>query len=119
MSSLRILSYNVRYFGHSTRGLASTRTSMRRIAEAIAALRPLPAIACLQEVETRSIRSTLAHPGETTQLERFMEMLSKARALGFDLRGAQLAKAFAEFQALADRQRDISDDEVRAICARA
>jgi 2-isopropylmalate synthase len=43
---------------------------------------------------------------------------SKARALGYDLRGAQLAKAFAEFQALADRQRDISDDEVKAICAR-
>jgi endonuclease/exonuclease/phosphatase family metal-dependent hydrolase len=78
VKSLRILSYNVRYFGHSTRGLASTRTSMRRIAEAIAALRPLPSIVCLQEVETRSIRSTLAHPGEKTQLERFMEMLSKA-----------------------------------------
>jgi 2-isopropylmalate synthase len=43
---------------------------------------------------------------------------SKAKALGYDLRGAQLAKAFAEFQTLADRQRDISDDEVRAICAR-
>jgi 2-isopropylmalate synthase len=43
---------------------------------------------------------------------------SKARALGYDLRGAQLAKAFAEFQALADRQRDISDEEVKAICAR-
>jgi 2-isopropylmalate synthase len=43
---------------------------------------------------------------------------SKAKSLGFDLRGAQLAKAFAEFQALADRQRDISDDEVRAICSR-
>jgi endonuclease/exonuclease/phosphatase family metal-dependent hydrolase len=75
-SSLRILSYNVRYFGHSTRGLASTRTSMRRIAEAIAAMDPLPAIVCLQEVETRSIRSTLAHRYENTQLERFMEMLS-------------------------------------------
>jgi endonuclease/exonuclease/phosphatase family metal-dependent hydrolase len=78
VTSLRILSYNVRYFGHSTRGLASTQTSMRRIAEAIALLRPLPAIVCLQEVETRSIRSTLAHPHEKTQLERFMEMLSEA-----------------------------------------
>jgi endonuclease/exonuclease/phosphatase family metal-dependent hydrolase len=76
VSSLRILSYNVRYFGHSTRGLASTRTSMRKIAKAIASLSPLPGIVCLQEVETRSIRSTLAHPGEETQLERFMEMLS-------------------------------------------
>ena len=81
VSRLRILSYNVRYFGHSTRGLASTRTSMRKIARAVAELRPLPAIVCLQEVETRSIRSTLVHRSEseeTTQLERFMAMLSTA-----------------------------------------
>jgi endonuclease/exonuclease/phosphatase family metal-dependent hydrolase len=76
VSSLRILSYNVRYFGHATRGLASTRTAMQRIAAAIAALDPLPSIVCLQEVETRSIRSTVAHPGDDTQLERFMTMLS-------------------------------------------
>jgi endonuclease/exonuclease/phosphatase family metal-dependent hydrolase len=78
VTPLRLVSYNVRYFGHSTRGLASTRTSMRRIAQAVAALRPLPAIVCLQEVETRSIRSTVAHRGEATQLERFMEMLGAA-----------------------------------------
>jgi endonuclease/exonuclease/phosphatase family metal-dependent hydrolase len=75
-SSLRILSYNVRYFGHATRGLASTRTAMHRIARAIATLRPVPAIVCLQEVETRSLRSTVVHPGEETQLERFMAMLA-------------------------------------------
>jgi endonuclease/exonuclease/phosphatase family metal-dependent hydrolase len=75
---LRILSYNVRYFGHATRGLASTRRAMRRIADAIATLQPLPAIVCLQEVETRSIRSTVAHRGADTQLERFMVMLSAA-----------------------------------------
>src|SRR5258708_24863258 len=51
---IRILSYNVRYFGHGTRGLASTRQAMGRIAQAIAELDPLPAIVCLQEVETRS-----------------------------------------------------------------
>jgi endonuclease/exonuclease/phosphatase family metal-dependent hydrolase len=79
VKSVRIVSYNVRYFGHSTRGLASTRTSMRKIAAAIAGLKPLPAIVCLQEVETRSIRSTVADPGsEQTQLERFMGMLSQA-----------------------------------------
>jgi endonuclease/exonuclease/phosphatase family metal-dependent hydrolase len=78
MQALRILSYNVRYFGHGTRGLASTRAAMRRIAEAIAGLDPLPMIACLQEVETRSIRSTVAHRGDETQLERFMGMLSEA-----------------------------------------
>lgn len=72
---LRILSYNVRYFGHATRGLASTRKAMRRIADAIATLEPLPAIVCLQEVETRSLRSTWAHRHEGSQLERFMEVL--------------------------------------------
>jgi endonuclease/exonuclease/phosphatase family metal-dependent hydrolase len=49
---------------------------MRRIADAMAALDPLPSIVCLQEVETRSLRSTVAHRYENTQLERFMEMLS-------------------------------------------
>jgi endonuclease/exonuclease/phosphatase family metal-dependent hydrolase len=76
MQSLRILTYNVRYFGHAMRGLASTRPAMRRIAEAIGNLDPPPAIVCLQEVETRSLRSTVAHRGDETQLERFMQMLS-------------------------------------------
>jgi endonuclease/exonuclease/phosphatase family metal-dependent hydrolase len=80
MQPFRILSYNVRYFGHATRGLASTRNAMRRIAEAIAALEPSPGIVCLQEVETRSLRSTVAHRGEETQLERFAQMLSLALA---------------------------------------
>jgi endonuclease/exonuclease/phosphatase family metal-dependent hydrolase len=80
MEPIRILSYNVRYFGHATRGLASTQLAMRRIAEAVASLDPLPAIVCLQEVETRSLRSTVAHRGEQTQLERFMESLSLALA---------------------------------------
>ncbi len=80
---IRILSYNVRYFGHATRGLASTQASMVRIAGAIASLDPLPAIVCLQEVETRSLRSTVAHRGnatQATQLERFMEVLTRALA---------------------------------------
>lgn len=80
MHPIRILSYNVRYFGHGTRGLASTRKAMRRIASAVAGLDPLPAIVCLQEVETRSLRSTVAHPGDQTQLERFVQMLSAALA---------------------------------------
>jgi endonuclease/exonuclease/phosphatase family metal-dependent hydrolase len=78
MQSLRVLTYNVRYFGHALKGLASTWPAMRRIAEAIASLDPLPAIVCLQEVETRSLRSTVAHRGDETQLERFMQVLSKA-----------------------------------------
>lgn len=77
MHPIRLVTYNVRYFGHGTRGIASTARSMTRIAEALAALEPLADIICLQEVETTSLRSNLAHPttsGET-QLERLMVML--------------------------------------------
>lgn len=79
MHPLRILSYNVRYFGHGTRGLASTRAAMARIAKALAGLDPLPDLVCLQEVETHSLRATIAHrrahPAET-QLERLAAHLS-------------------------------------------
>ncbi len=78
-----MVSYNVRYFGHTTRGIASTRTAMKRIAGALAALDPLPDIVCLQEVETASIRSNVAHPrtrAGQTQLQRLMEMLEEALA---------------------------------------
>ena len=78
---MRIVSYNVRYFGHATRGLASTRNAVTRIAKAFAALDPLPGLICLQEVETSSIRSTLADPstkaGET-QLGRLMDAFDHA-----------------------------------------
>jgi endonuclease/exonuclease/phosphatase family metal-dependent hydrolase len=80
MHPVRIVTYNVRYFGHGTRGLASTATAMDRIAGALSELSPLADVICLQEVETASLRSTLAHPspdGET-QLERLMMTLHQA-----------------------------------------
>lgn len=80
MPQVRVLTYNVRYFGHGTRGLASTAKAMERIAGVLASLDPLADIICLQEVETTSLRSNLAHPtpdGET-QLERLMGMLHRA-----------------------------------------
>jgi endonuclease/exonuclease/phosphatase family metal-dependent hydrolase len=81
---IRVVSYNVRYFGHGTRGLVSTRRSMDRIARAIAALDPLADLVCLQEVETTSLRATVAHrftPGDgDTQLERLMTAISAALA---------------------------------------
>ena len=71
----RVVSYNVRYFGHASMGIASCRASRRGIAAALAALRPAPDVICLQEVETRSLRSLVGRPpkrpGET-QLESFM-----------------------------------------------
>src|SRR3989449_8543592 len=79
--ALRILSYNVRYFGHALRGLASTRGSKRNIADALGALDPIPDVVCLQEVETISLRSSLvfrrSHDRET-QLESFMSELEQA-----------------------------------------
>lgn len=81
MPALRIVSYNVRYFGHALRGIASTRGAMSRIAQALVALDPLPDIICLQEVETDSLRATIAHrkahPDET-QLDRLMRHLGAA-----------------------------------------
>lgn len=80
MHPIRLVTYNVRYFGHGTRGIASTATSMDRIAGALAALDPLADVICLQEVETMSIRSNVAHRARNgeTQLERMMSMLHQA-----------------------------------------
>ncbi len=75
---MRIVSYNVRYFGHALKGLASTKGPKTRISRAVASLRELPDVVCLQEVETRSLRSALAHRGAhavETQLEAFMRHL--------------------------------------------
>ncbi len=81
--TLRVMTYNVRYFGHATRGIASTGPAFRRIARSLAALSPLPDLVCLQEVETQSLRSTTAnrlwHPAET-QLDRVMTELHAALA---------------------------------------
>src|SRR3954464_6663909 len=78
------MTYNVRYFGHPTRGLASTGAAFSRIAYSLAALDPTPDLVCLQEVETQSLRSTsinrLWHP-EETQLDRVMTELHAALAL--------------------------------------
>src|SRR5947209_8118816 len=78
---LRIVSYNVRYFGHGLRGLGSTRASKHGVAEALCSLEPHPDVVCLQEVETISLRSSLffrrSHEAET-QLEAFMAELERA-----------------------------------------
>ena len=82
--TLRVVTYNVRYFGHPTRGIASTGSGVSRIARSLAALDPLPDLVCLQEVETQSLRSTSInrqwHP-EETQLDRVMTELHAALAL--------------------------------------
>ncbi|HXN42491.1 MAG TPA: endonuclease, partial [Myxococcaceae bacterium] len=78
---MRLLSYNVRYFGHALKGLASTRASKQEIAERMTELNPIPAVICLQEVETISIRSSIAYRRATakeTQLESFMSQMEQA-----------------------------------------
>ncbi len=78
---LRVVSYNVRYFGHALKGLASTRASERAIASRLASLDPLADVICLQEIETISLRSRLAYrrAGDgQTQLEAFMAELERA-----------------------------------------
>ncbi|WP_437777559.1 endonuclease/exonuclease/phosphatase family protein [Sorangium sp. So ce1097] len=75
---LRIITYNVRYFGHGTRGIASTSAALTRIATTLARLSPLPDLVCLQEVETQSLRSSTMNPRwhrEETQLDRLMTEL--------------------------------------------
>jgi endonuclease/exonuclease/phosphatase family metal-dependent hydrolase len=80
---LRVVSYNVRYFGHALKGLASTRRSEERIAAGLTSLDPLADVVCLQEIETISLRSRVAYrrpdPG-TTQLEAFMAALERTFA---------------------------------------
>src|SRR5271165_1924890 len=80
---LRIVSYNVRYFAHALKGLATTQRSMDGIAHQLAQLQPLADVVCLQEVETRSLRSTLAfRKTGSTQLQAFMEALEGDFAQG-------------------------------------
>jgi 2-isopropylmalate synthase len=42
---------------------------------------------------------------------------ARARALGFDLGGERLAQAFQAFQRIADQKREVSDEDLRKICA--
>jgi 2-isopropylmalate synthase len=65
--------------------------------------------------------ATIGHPTGTEivlgKLSGTAGFAAKAKQLGFELGGGPLQRAFQRFQALADKQRDVSDDEVRAICA--
>ncbi len=80
---MRIVSYNVRYFGHGLKGLASTAAGKARIARALLQLEPSPEIVCLQEIEDRSLRSALAYRGskqEERQIDAFMRHLGEQAA---------------------------------------
>lgn len=74
---LVVMTWNVRYFGHALRGLASTKGAVTRAASALAALVPLPDLVALQEVETRSLRAGMH---AVPQIERFLDALHAALA---------------------------------------
>jgi endonuclease/exonuclease/phosphatase family metal-dependent hydrolase len=82
--ALRLMTYNVRYFGHGTRGVLSTRQGVRRVAESLAAQSPMIDILCLQEVEAHSLRSSLVtwrlsrSQRRRTQLEELVQELDRA-----------------------------------------
>jgi endonuclease/exonuclease/phosphatase family metal-dependent hydrolase len=83
VTPLRVVSYNVRYFGHALKGLASTRASQQGIAARLAVLDPLPDVVCLQEIETISLRSRVACRGRLraeTQLDSFVRDVEAAFA---------------------------------------
>jgi endonuclease/exonuclease/phosphatase family metal-dependent hydrolase len=88
-ATLRVMTYNVRYFGHGTRGVVATRGRLRRVARALALLAPPADIVCLQEVEACSLRSALSpwHRGQRgrTQLDALLfelhRMLARAGRL--------------------------------------
>jgi endonuclease/exonuclease/phosphatase family metal-dependent hydrolase len=79
---LRVMSYNVRYFGHPVRGVASTRRGVQGIASCIARMEALPDLICLQEVETRSLRASMSvgrpGDGDGTQLGSLLRALDIA-----------------------------------------
>lgn len=81
--SLRVMTYNVRYFANMApvKGAASTRRGLREISRAVANMAQLPHVICLQEVETRSLRSSLSHNPDTpneNQIQSFMRALDAA-----------------------------------------
>jgi endonuclease/exonuclease/phosphatase family metal-dependent hydrolase len=78
MTSLRLMTYNVRYFGHGTRGMMSTRRGLTRIARSVASMQPLVDVLCLQEVEGRSLRSSMVTRRRATTLQALAQELDQA-----------------------------------------
>jgi endonuclease/exonuclease/phosphatase family metal-dependent hydrolase len=72
---LQLVTWNVRYFAHGSRGLRASPAGFTAVAEALAGLSPLPDIIALQEVEATSWR---AGSDERPQLERLLTALASA-----------------------------------------
>lgn len=78
---LRLVSWNVRYFSHATRGITSLDATIQGVAEALTEV--APDVIALQEVDDWSIRSVagrVGRRGARSQLERFLTALNGASA---------------------------------------
>jgi endonuclease/exonuclease/phosphatase family metal-dependent hydrolase len=86
MPHLRLATYNVRYFGHESGGLASQERTLQRVALRMATLPGgIPDLIALQELETNSIRADLARRrpkglelAAAPQHERLLQHLHRA-----------------------------------------
>ena len=77
------MTFNVRYFANLARlkGVHSSRRTLEQIARALATLKNLPHLISLQEVETRSLRSSPSHERGATnelQIQSLMRELDRA-----------------------------------------
>ena len=82
---LGVISWNVRYFAHGTRGITSLDRTLKRVATVLASLDPQPDVIALQEIDDLSIRSSLGRTRrrqrdgvQTSQLDRFVTALNHA-----------------------------------------
>jgi endonuclease/exonuclease/phosphatase family metal-dependent hydrolase len=78
-----LVSWNVRYFSHRTKGITSTDKTMRQVANALTQIEPQPDIIALQEIDDRSIRSgggragiRRRHGQPDSQFARFLDCIN-------------------------------------------
>lgn len=81
---VKLVSWNVRYFSHATRGITSTDRSLRGISLALASMDPQPDIIALQEIDDFSVRSSVGRTRRrarrgvpTSALDRFTAQLNR------------------------------------------
>jgi endonuclease/exonuclease/phosphatase family metal-dependent hydrolase len=79
-----LVSWNIRYCSHRTRGITSTDTNLQMVAKALTTMDPLPDIIALQEIDTSGIRTAPARArrrrrGEPeSQLDRLLACINAA-----------------------------------------
>lgn len=94
MKPIRLSTYNVRYFGHETRGLASQDRTLNKVVKALVGLRGgTPDVLCFQEIDTLSLRADLGRSRRPTngeakkpQFQRFVEAFhAELQNIGADI----------------------------------